>query len=188
MQSFEMRPEVQVVPPNVERLRLADGVPLAGQHPGIRLPVVGVKLLDRASCQLVAQLSARRVGAPPQDVSGDARGRAVEAVPAPALLRLIFDKRPEFIDLQVFDAWRHTRLTNCGGARADGFHHGLRADRKHARDIPDATTVHSHRHDQFTDEGLAGAISVVSDELTATIRALVLLFSVSDCAILFDVQ
>jgi hypothetical protein len=56
------------------------------------------------------------------------------------------------------------------------------------RDVPDATTVHGHRHDKLTDEGLAGAISVVGDELTATTRALVLLFSVSDCAILFDVQ
>ena len=36
--------------------------------------------------------------------------------------------------------------------------------------------------------GLAAAISVISDELTATIHALVLLFSVSGCAILFDVQ
>jgi hypothetical protein len=92
MQSFQVCPEIQVVPLNVERLCLADGVPLAGQNLGIRLPVVGVKVLDRASCRLVAQLSARRVGAPPQDVSGDARGRAVEALPAPALPRLIFDK------------------------------------------------------------------------------------------------
>jgi hypothetical protein len=45
-----------------------------------------------------------------------------------------------------------------------------------------------NRHDELTDEGLAGAISVVSDELTATIRAPVLLFSVSGCAILFNVQ
>ncbi len=108
--------------------------------------------------------------------------------PAPALLRLIFDKRPEFINLQVFDARRHARLTNLGGARADGFHHGLRADRKHACDVPDAATVHGHRYDQLTDEALATAIRVVGDELPATIFALVLLFSVSGCAILFNVQ
>src|SRR3569832_227556 len=104
MQSFQMCPEVQVEPLYVERLRLADDVPLAGQQLGIRWPVVGVKVLDRASGQLVAQLPTRRIGAPPQNVSGDARGRAVEAVPAPALPRLIVNKRPEFIDLQVFNA------------------------------------------------------------------------------------
>jgi hypothetical protein len=49
--------------------------------------------------------------------------------------------------------------------------HDLRADHKHTRDVPDATTVHGHRHDKLTDEGLAGAISVVSDELTAAIHA-----------------
>ncbi len=79
MQSFQVCPEVQVVPLNVERFCLADGVPLAGQNLGIRLPVVGVKVFDRASCQPIAELLARRVGAPPQDVSGDARGGAVEA-------------------------------------------------------------------------------------------------------------
>jgi len=30
MQPFQVRPEVQVVPLDIERFRLADGVPLAG--------------------------------------------------------------------------------------------------------------------------------------------------------------
>ncbi len=136
MQPFQMRAEVQVVPLNVERLRLADGVPRGGQYLGKRLPVVGIKVLDRASCQLVAEMSAGCVGAPPQDVSSDARRRAVEAIPAPALLRLIFDKWPEFINLQVFDAWWHSRFTNLGSALADGLHHAHRADGAIASQLP----------------------------------------------------
>ncbi len=58
MQSFQVRPEVQVVALDVECLRLADGVPLGRQHLGIRLPVVGIKVCDRAACEFALELAA----------------------------------------------------------------------------------------------------------------------------------
>jgi hypothetical protein len=110
-----------------------------------------------------------------------------EAVPAPTLTRLIFDERPEFINLQVFNAWWHARLSDLRGVLTNALHDRIGADPEHARDIADAAGVHCHRHDQGTHDGLGAAIGVLRNELATTTPAPVLLFSIGGCAILLDV-
>lgn len=49
MQPLQVRPEVQVVALDVERLRFADYMPFGRQCLGVRLPVIRIEVLHRTA-------------------------------------------------------------------------------------------------------------------------------------------
>lgn len=70
---------------------------------------------------------------------------------------------------------------------ANSLEHGVNAHAQDTRDVTNARTMHHHWHDQLTHVRHAAVIAISSDELTEAVAAAILLFSVSSCAILFDV-
>lgn len=184
-----MSAEVEVFAFDVLGAGFSDEVDLLVKALGIAFPMVGVKLLHAAASKFLAQLATTRIGAAPDEESGDTPGAAIEGIPQPILLFFILHKRPLLIDFQLLDARRHARFGRDGGGLAQRQQDRCRTDAQDTGDVTHARTVEGHGHDQLAQKRVASAISVTQrrQKLSAALCAAIPLLVLKRCAILFVV-
>lgn len=147
-----MRPKGEVLPFNALCTLFADTMSRRWQYPAIRLPCIGMVVLDVVlSVQLLAERFTRSIGTTTVVIRQDALLLGIPGIPCPTRFCFRADKRPKLVEFCGLDCWFRYRcwfLWNLLCRSFDCRHDAITMNAKNIFNITNTAIAHSHWYNQ----------------------------------------